>query len=249
MFETQLLAILTEVRHAVIGSAAQLSLSLTEFTELMHLLPNMQLRFYRSADHVEPQNLPVSSTQNDEGKTICTIHYTAKAKEMRECPPLVEARLVHELTHSIRFLFAVRQEEIQEENHEKQDEEETVEGGPVKRQRTMRAPPFNKAPTETPTRSPAENERRYKLQQKDIHSGYLVEHQIRGGVVVVVQGRLEEAAKRVEAQYVKVAEVEHNSDGCENMKCQVWSIQEQKFEPQKDYRFRGRRVARGDDRE
>ena len=80
-------------------------------------------------------------------------------------------------------------------------------------------------------------------------SGYLVEHELYGGVVVTLDGTLQDdepPCSEIEATYAKVSKMSH-FQGYDKVVCKLWDSEKAVFGEEKNYRFSGRRITRHDD--
>ena len=232
----------SKVRAIVLEQQERLSLNVKHPPEASEMLQKITWKFIRYADVAD---VPVSYTVMKKGN--CEVHLNFTNREA-ECPALLKSRFDHESTHAVRFLLALQQEQEQT-----QIGASNQEGG-GKRQKTdtqhgIETPPQQKlshVPKKTPPKDPPLGETRYKLTERDFHSGYLVEHIKNGGIVVELRGQVKDVEEE-KAKYACVVSVERDAGDSdwENMTCSLWDGTQ--FSELKQYKFNGYRITRKDD--
>jgi hypothetical protein len=90
----------------------------------------------------------------------------------------------------------------------------------------------------TPKNPPQPEENRYKLTRKCFHSGYLVEHELYGGIVVYLESEgclLNDDRDRTEVplpKYAKIRRIEEDAVGfMDRLWCQMWDPIKSIWEP------------------
>lgn len=208
--------------------------------------------------------MPIFQSVLQRSTTIKPTSINYSNRELKECPDLIRARIDHEATHAIRFVFALQQDEENKCKEGKEDtgstekdteskEEDTTRQ--VKKQKTEHSTPplkpqMNPVPKKTPPRIVPSDESRYKLTEPSFHSGYLVEHLKNGGIVVSLRGCLELGGKVVEgAKYARVQTVRRckEKSDWDIMECELWDEKKGVWSASVEYRFNGRRITRRGD--
>jgi len=107
----------------------------------------------------------------------------------------------------------------------------------------------------TPKKTPLPGENRYKLTRKSFHSGYLVEHELYGGIVVYLEpeGRLlKDDRDQIEIRlpkYAKIRCVEEDAVGfMDRLWCHIWDSIKSIWEPESSYLFEGTIITRDRER-
>lgn len=225
-------ALLGAVHNAIIEHEEELGLDIVHREEDANLSRAMECHFVRHPDSVAV--LPVSYTQREQGGPQIYIHFTAR--EAIECPPLIASRFEHELTHAIRYIYAVQQNEC------------------AKKEGKKRVLPAHES---TPQRHELNikqdsllHQNLYKLTGEDFHSGYLIEHILHQGVIVgLAYTKLCLGdGPNIVAKYALVKKVTRLDPDSDLMEAQLWNVGSQAFDGTwKQYTFRGNRITRHSD--
>ena len=225
--------LLNDVHSAIVKHADELGLEIEQPQEEVVLSRAMECYFVRHSDTAAV--LPVSYTQKEQAGPQIFIHFTAK--EASECPPLIASRFEHELTHAIRYLYAVQQNES------------------AKKEGKKRVLPAHES---TPQRHELKIKQEssllykelYKLTGEDFHSGYLIEHILNQGVIVgLAYTKLcIDDGPNIVAKYALVKKVTRVNPEIDLMEAQLWSVGTKTFDGVwKVYTFQGNRITRHSD--
>eukprot|EP00808_Paulinella_micropora_P010293 g60301.t1 len=208
----------------------ELGLDIKTFPESRALLEKITFKWIRCPDEMD---VPVSYTIMNDDNAI--IHLNYNTLETQQCLQIITSRFVHEATHALRFTLALHQETEQSNRSTSSSSSEPA----TKKQKIH-------VPKKTPARDVPTSEQRYKLTQKHFHSGYLIEHENIGGVVVELQGVLKFGDQVVDAQYALVQEVKDDliNPDAERMTCRLWDNATKRFGKQGNYTFIGKRITR-----
>lgn len=227
---------LSTIKNLILSHQDEIGLRIENPPSDDDILSQIACNFIR---HNSASSVPVSITHRVDGRATIELNYNER--ERKECPDLIYARIDHEFTHAIRYVFATHQraEDEEQETEERQKKQKT--GAPDSPPPTVRP----KVPLTTPPRTVPQGERRYKLTKPELHSGYLIEHLKNGGVVVALDGELRLGENVVPANYVKVVSVDPpDVDGWERMDCYIFDEATRQFVDRNVYTFKGERITR-----
>lgn len=129
----------------------------------------IQFNFHKVSDDVA---VPVSFTRTclEGGKILAFVDLYYADREILNAPEVIDARILHECTHAIRHVLIMLSDKTGVED------DRLLTPTPEKEPRTMR---YAAASAEIPL---------YKLDKPEFHSGYYVEHRLRGGIWVHLDG-------------------------------------------------------------
>lgn len=158
--------VLRRVHEAIIAHADELGLAIPTTMPDVDLSRAIQCHFVRYADDVGA--LPVSYCERAEAGPQIFIHFTAQ--EANECPPLIVSLFEHVLTHAIRFLYALQQNEL-------------VAKGNYSNKRILPTSESTPQRHELQVTTGLLFQQLYKLEGEAFHSGYLIEHVLNEGLL------------------------------------------------------------------
>lgn len=187
-------------------------------------------------------SIPESFCSAEDPNARIQIHF--KDEEAKECPPLIRSCVEHELGHAVRYLYALAQNRAYDAA--------IALLPPGKRPRVEKAK-ISTPPRKRQTRRHRSllNQGLYKLEDQHFHSGYLIEHALNGGVVVIlVVEMIQNAATGVvppNVKYAKIVTVDRDNADFDVMDCMLWDIATATWGPQTKFHFRGKRITRHSD--
>ncbi len=121
-------------------------------------------------EHEDTVDCPVSTTtQYRGGDFVSHVKVHFNQRERQECPEVIEARLLHEATHGLRYAMI-----------------RMCDSSNVSPEKMMMTTPEKKK--EDRLFPAARDGTHYKLEQNGFHSGYWMEHRKLGGVWVILYG-------------------------------------------------------------
>jgi len=172
------------------------------------------------------------------------IQIQFKDEEAKECPPLIRSRVEHELSHAVRYLYALAQNRAYDAAiallppGKRPRVEQAKTSAPPRRRQTRRARSLL-------------NRGLYKLEEQHFHSGYLIEHALNGGVVVILVAEMIQdavtGAVPANVKYAKIVTVNRDNANFDVMDCMLWNIATATWGPQTKFHFRGKRITRHGD--